>query len=84
MENFVRERLTRAVSNALDTATALNGAAAVNRQVLPALPGSTPFPLPHPHMGKIVDFETQVAADDADTAICIPYHAANRRHPENH
>lgn len=66
MENFVRERLTRAVSNALDTA-ALNGAGGSEPTGIAGTSGINTISIAaSPTWAKIVDFETQVAADDAD------------------
>lgn len=66
MENFVRNRLTQAVSNALDSA-ALNGAGGSEPTGIAGTSGINSISIAaSPTWAKIVDFETQVAADDAD------------------
>lgn len=66
MENFVRNRLTQAVSNALDTA-ALFGAGGAEPTGISATSGINAITVAaSPTWAKIVEFETSVAVDDAD------------------
>jgi HK97 family phage major capsid protein len=66
IEAFIRNRLMQARDNALDLAALTGGGGATPTGIIGATGVNTITVAASPTWAKIVDFETQIAADDAD------------------